>query len=103
MHLDQLLAQLHGNGHRVNTRLKIAVATVSAITVITSGASAAWAYFASSGNGATVASVGSLPAPTNVGAARVGTNVTVSWTGSAAPIGGAVDGYRVDRLAVDNS
>jgi hypothetical protein len=57
-------------------------------------------YWSISGSGSASASVGDLGAPTNVTASSaVGTGVvSVAWTGVAAPTGGAVTGYYVERL-----
>jgi hypothetical protein len=59
----------------------------------------AWAYFTSVGAGTGAASVGSLPAPTNVTGVQSGSTVTVSWTG-VADSGPENFGYYVTRTPV---
>lgn len=58
---------------------------------------AAWSYFSTGGTGTGAASVATLSPPSGVSASSSGDSVAVTWTGPAAPGGGAVDGYYVQR------
>jgi hypothetical protein len=72
---------------------------IALVAVLALGATAAWAYWVAPSSGQASGKVGSLAAPTGVaGKAPVGqTNVSVSWTASAATGGPAPTGYYVQR------
>lgn len=78
------------------SRLRIVVST--ALALAAPAAPAAWAYFTATGSGTASAAVGTLAPPTGVSGAPTASTVAVSWTGTAAPGGGAVDGYHVQRF-----
>lgn len=74
----------------------------SVVFGVLAAATAVWAYFSTQGSGSSAASSATLAAPTNLTAAFPNPalrTVHITWQGSAAPGGGAVDGYYVQRLA----
>jgi hypothetical protein len=79
------------------TRLRKLLAGAAVAAAVFGGATAAWSYFTAGGSGSVSSAVADLTAPTGVGASANGGAVTVAWTDSLAPDGGAVDGYLVER------
>lgn len=80
----------------MNRRMKLTLGAVIAV-VLAGVASAAWAFWTTSGSGTAGASVATLDAPTNVQAESNTGGVTVTWTNSTPPAGTNVDGYYVER------
>lgn len=80
---------------RAYRRQTVAVAAlVAGLLAVTP---AAWSYFTTVGTGSGAGSVGTLGTPAGVSASASGTSVTLTWSGPAAPGGGTVDGYYVQR------
>ncbi|MDB5064422.1 MAG: hypothetical protein JWM18_856, partial [Chloroflexi bacterium] len=86
---------------RTTRRGTVPVTLLAVLGVLACSAAAALAFWIALGAGAVKASVGTLAAPTAVTASATAgvSTVQVGWTGVTSPIGGAVDGYYVQRLA----
>ena len=80
---------------RGSRRHTVAVATL--VVGLLALTPAAWSYFTTAGTGTGSASVSTLATPASVSATASGTSVTLTWSGPAAPGGGNVDGYYVQR------
>jgi hypothetical protein len=95
-HARRLRAGVEPRPRRALGRRRAVVAVGLAVLV---ASAAAWAYWGASGSGTASGSVGSLAAPTEVGASTSGNSstVSVSWTASEAVSGLTPSGYYVKR------